>query len=699
MFFILRVMRFGWRFLLSFLLLFLWVSLYDTHAQNFSKIDSLRSLLSNKSGVEKFNVLNAIGFEYRLSFPDSTIYYCTQAYDLGRSIALKKDLSRPLSFIGLANHYKGNYKASLDFHLQSVEVAQEQEDSLQLGYSYNNFGRLLFDQGDMSRAYENLIKSQRIFERKKDATGEAYVYRSLANLFKSQGDYQKALQMARKAYELRSQLGDQRALFSALIELGAVHSEMNNSDMANSCFEKADSIATRIRDQISLAEMRISWAEFLIRQNDLEKANELAHKAYSFVNDAQNLRLLPRATLLRGVVHFRLGEYEEAKEFLKNVIESTGQSNLNLQRDAYLYISKVYEKEDRHDDANFAFARYLSLKDSLQSIELVRNIEKLQFQLEIEKNERENENLKANDAAIIRHQQLQNIILIVVIVFITVLLFIQRYNSRKRKKAIAQLAQQNLKIENQRKEIEDKNAKLEKRNRELSELSNEKDTLMNIVAHDLKSPLNRIHGLSDLISMEGSLNPNHLKYLDLVKDSTRSGLDLIVDLLDVNALEVNRTPNYSIFDLPATVKERVGAFQHYAATKSITLKLKNDFEDLIYLDRSYLIRILDNLISNAVKFSKVKSIVWIESEMRSGFCVVRVSDRGPGFGEADKKLMFQKFKKLSARPTAGESSNGLGLAIVKILVDRMGGMIELQSEVGKGSTFEIFFPMKTVVPV
>jgi signal transduction histidine kinase len=70
-----------------------------------------------------------------------------------------------------------------------------------------------------------------------------------------------------------------------------------------------------------------------------------------------------------------------------------------------------------------------------------------------------------------------------------------------------------------------------------------------------------------------------------------------------------------------------------------------------------------------------------------------VQDEGPGFNEFDKKNLYQKFKKLTARPTAGESSNGLGLAIVKTLVDRLNGQIELISEVGKGSKFIVRLPI------
>ncbi len=676
------------------------ITVSGVYGQNQSRIDSLKSNLQYSSGQERFKLLNDLGFEFRLSNPDSTIYYCKQAYQLGKELNLPKELSKPLSFIGLANAYKGDFKTSFDYHNQAIEVAAQQEDSVQLAFSYNNFGRLFFDQGDIPRAYDNLLKSLQLFEQLNDLTGLAYVYRSLSNLYKSQQDYSKALQASKKAYELRAQLKEQRALLSSLMELGSVYSLLHDTTNANESFERADSISILINDPISGAEIQIEWAEFLLSLNDTDKAFDRINRAYLLVKNTSNVRLLPKASLLMGQVYYQLNEFNQAKNYLNQVIEFTEQRYLDLQRDAYYYLSKIYEHEGKQTESTSAFNKYLILKESLQNVQLARQIEKLQFQLEIEKVERENEalkNAKAQNDATIRQQQLEKFILGVLIVFVVALFLMQWRNTVKRRKANAYLARQNHEIEMQRKEIAEKNEHLEKRNQELSEINYEKDTLMNIVAHDLKSPLNRIKGLTDLIVMENQLNPNQDKYLALIRDSTRSGLDLITDLLDVNALEVNREPDYSYFDLSLLVKERIQAFQHYASTKSISIQSDFAFADLVFLDQSYVVRVLDNLISNAIKFSPSATIIWISVTTQSGYCCIQVKDEGPGFYPEDLKHVFQKFKKLSARPTAGESPNGLGLAIVKILVERLGGKIELETEPGKGSAFNVLFPIKNSI--
>lgn len=689
-------MRSGW------LLLVLMFLFFTSGAQNLSLIDSLKSELSTASGEKKFSVLNDLGFEYRLFSPDTTIYYSKLAYALGRELKIKKNLSKPLSFIGLASAYKGDYKMSFEYHQDAIRVAEEQADSVQLGYCYNNFGRLFFEQGDLTRAYNNFIKCYEIFENTKEDVGMAYVARSMSNLYKSQGDYTKALTMSLRAYKLREKIGELRPLISALTELGLVYSELKQKDSANICFNRADSLAYSIADYISLAEIKMGWAEFLSNNGDINEADTLAHNAYWMVVNASNYRLLPRVNLLMGQVHFKLQQYDKAMVYLKKLLTITSEANLDLQRDAHFYLSQIYERNGDDDKATLHINRYLILKESLQSVELARKIEKLQFQLEIEKKESENAVLKANNDrkdAIVAQQRLENVILIAVITFVSALFFIQYRNSKKKREINEKLEQQYVEIQQQKQEIAEQNEKLAKRNHDLSELNHEKDTLMNIVAHDLKAPLNRINGLSNLVEVEGGLSSEQEKYLGLIKDSTRSGLDLIVDLLDVNSLEVNREPSYSNFNLSAFLRDRVGSFSHYASIKEIEINLIERNIDDISLDREYLARILDNLISNAVKFSPRNSLILISAEKTHGYFVIEVKDHGPGFSPDDKRHLYQKFKKLSARPTAGESSNGLGLAIVKILVDRLDGVIELNSTPGLGSEFTIRFPVVKEVTV
>jgi signal transduction histidine kinase len=668
---------------------------FELSAQDVFRIDSLKRLASNAEGIEKFNLLNDIGFEYRLSYPDTTIYYCEQAYELGKKLKIKKGLSKPLSFIGLANSYKGDYKSSFDYHNEAIAIASEEGDSVQLAFGYNNFGRLFFDQGDMVRAYKNFIKAEAIFKAVNDLSGLSYVYRSLANLYKSQNDMDKALQMSIKACDLRKAIGAPRGILSALMELGLVYDQVKDTVNAIRSLREADSIARSVDDKISHAEINLALGEFLLDGHQLSNAFGVANDAYAIVLKTNNRRLFPRANLLLGRLYFETNKYGPAIEYLTKVIEDTeGTGNMLLQRDANFYLSKLYARRGEKEKAIERSNQYLILKGSLQNVDLTRQIERLQFQLEIEKKEKENEILQASQLGNLRQQKLQNVMLVIIIVFISVLAAVHWFNGRKRKAINEKLALQNAEIKKQREEIVRQNRKLSRRNMELSELNHEKDTLMSIVAHDLKSPINRIKGLTDLLELEEENPAEQKTYLQLIKNATQAGLDLIKDLLDVNMLEENVLPKYAKVDLNTFLTEKLESFQQAANQKRVKLHCEIAGGSEVITDVDYLGRIVDNLVSNAIKFSRPGLDIHIAAGGTDARFWVKVKDQGPGFSEKDKLMLFQKFKKLSARPTGGETSNGLGLAIVKTLVDRLEGEIALHSELQKGSEFVVTFPQK-----
>jgi len=678
--------------LFSFLLLALFC-----FGQNQQLIDSLRRSLASASPEQQFKLLNDIGFQYRLSFPDSTVFYCTKAYELGERIQVEKELSKSLSFIGLALAYKGDSENSLDYHNRSIEVATRQKDSLQLAYGYNNLGRLFFDQGDLKRAYDNFSEARKIFDHLGDRAGLAYIYRSLSNLFKSQKDYVSALDMSKRACELRKEVGEPRTTLSALSELGLVYKEMNDPKNALLSFREAETIANRIRDKVSLAEIKLGVAEVLISMNNLPLAEKEIDNALSNLKATPNSSLSPRIKLLHGQILYQRKKYNEAIGLFNQIIAETEKSkNMAQKMDATFYLSKIYEAQGDAKNATLFTNKYLILKESLQNIDLTRQIERLEFQLKIEKKEKENELLKANESKIlatIQQQRWQNIVLIVIASSVSLLVLFQWLNSRKRRMVSIWLTAKNKEIQQQREEILIQNENLNRHNHQLSDLNNEKDTLMSIVAHDLKSPLNRIKGLLNVIEIEGGFKGPQSSYLGMIKDSTQAGLDLITDLLDVHEIEQNVLPTYSSISLCSFITQKVSSLKVAAEAKSIELNLNCESDFKVSTDEDYLNRILDNLISNAIKFSPKASSIKINTGSNQTHFWISVRDNGPGFSVKDKEQLFKKFKKLSARPTGGESSNGLGLAIVKTLVERLNGEITLNSEQGKGSEFIAQFPL------
>ncbi|MCW5912496.1 MAG: tetratricopeptide repeat protein [Cyclobacteriaceae bacterium] len=666
-------MAVGLRFLLLGLLICLALSAVG---QNLNAIDSLKRSLTDESTEHQFELLNAIGFEYRYSYPDSTIFYCSRAFELGKKIAVKKNLSKPLSFIGLAYANKGIYNKSAEYHERAIEVAVEQQDSIQLGFGYNNLGRMYFDGGDLVRASDNLVRSRDIFEVLQEKLGLAYVYRSLANLYKSQYQFDQALEMSTRAYELRRQLGDKRSIVSSLLELALVYEAMDNTEMALQKMRLADSIARQVNDRVTLAELDLGMAEILFDEKEYKEANAKAEEVLTIISEHSNQKLFMRASLLRGKYLVTQKKFREALLIFEDLIKKAEESgNLVYQIEATQAASACYLALGEKTKANELNDKSEILEERIKNTDMQQQIERLQFQLQIEKKERENAMLKSaqvKNESLLSAQRFQNRLLLGLIISITAAMIIFWSFSRKRKLV---------------------NQKLQAQNQQLSELNNEKNSLMNIVAHDLKAPLNRILGLTQVLELEGDLSAKQQEYIKMIKNSTRAGSNLIIDLLDVNAIEEKGSaPNPVALNLREWLNERVNSFKLLADAKQLKLEVDNQAPAWFTTDTNFLGRIFDNLLSNAIKFSGPEKVIEVGVYAHGNSITITIKDEGPGFSETDKLLMFQKFKRLSAQPTGGESSNGLGLAIVKTLVDRLNGTIGLESKPGFGAKFIITLP-------
>ena len=682
----------------SFLLFCLLVLLtIPVIGQNRALIDSLKLKLKETSTDQQFELLNSIGWEYRFAKPDSTIYYCEQAYELGKIGKLKTNLAKPLNFLAVAYNYLGNLSKAYDLGQEAIRVATIQQDSNQIAYGNNNIGRLLFEQGILSKSLPYFINAQKIFTSTGDQSGIAYTKQSLAVLYLAQQDFAKAEQALLEALATRLLLKKVRDISSAYTQLGTLYQKMDDLGKSNFYFLKSDSVYQTIDDAINLARTKVLLAENYLRQGRISEARNIGEKGVAFIEKSANVRRMPEAHILMGRIYLAERKYGQARQQFSSALQLSKSSQQSaLQLESYYLLAQVSKMMNNRQEEILNMNQYLILKDSIEDLELARKVERLQFELQIESQEKENELLKIRQTqteTLVSRQRLANILSVLVIVFLSILAVLYWQIGKRRKMLNDKLATQNDQIVSHQHEIDIKNEALSKRNQQLSDINHEKDTIMSIVAHDLKAPLNRISGLAYLLEKEGPLNVNQMTYIQMIRDSTKSGARLIADLLDAHAIEENsNAPSYQDFDLAKLLSDSISYFQVVALEKDIRLEKTLPSTALFTSDPSYINRIVENLVSNAIKFSKVGSSVFLECRIESKNAIIKVRDQGPGFTDTDRLSLYKKFKKLSAKPTSSESSNGLGLAIVKTLIDRLGGTIELISSEGKGSEFVVSIP-------
>ena len=252
----------------------------------------------------------------------------------------------------------------------------------------------------------------------------------------------------------------------------------------------------------------------------------------------------------------------------------------------------------------------------------------------------------------------------------------------------------NKKLKSQFEEINKQKARIEEINKELIILNEEKNDLIGIVAHDLKSPLNQISGILDIIKLTAKDQDNEQKeYITKIDQSAQRLKRMVTKILDVNAIESKSLNlNFEEVNVPDLLNETIDRFVERAESKDITIKVEIDENIAPALaDPSYVSEIFENLMSNAIKYSPLEKSVTVRSSQQEDRIRVEFIDEGQGISEEDMTKLFRKYHKLSARPTAGEDSTGLGLSIVKKYAEALNGRVWCESEEGKGANFIVEF--------
>lgn len=273
-------------------------------------------------------------------------------------------------------------------------------------------------------------------------------------------------------------------------------------------------------------------------------------------------------------------------------------------------------------------------------------------------------------------------IFLALLLLLVILLQVRAYYILKRQHKI---------ITEQSVEIHKQNVAFARQNQQLSELNIEKQQIIGVVSHDLKGPFNRIFALIQLMNMSNdNLTDDQKEYLGKIHQIAVDGLNMVRNLLDSKKLEDHQLEmTLDTLSLEPFLISFVKNYRTVAEKKRIEILLHCPSDVNVYVDRLFLSRILDNLLSNAIKFSKPDKTVVVSVEDKKEEVLLHIKDEGPGISEEDQKKLYQKFQRLTARPTAGESSTGLGLSIVKTLVLKMGGNVYCDSVLDQGSTFTV----------
>ncbi len=238
---------------------------------------------------------------------------------------------------------------------------------------------------------------------------------------------------------------------------------------------------------------------------------------------------------------------------------------------------------------------------------------------------------------------------------------------------------------------------LVKKNAELARLNELKSQFLAMAAHDLHHPIGVIQMYGEFLLDEAAsvLSPEHVEFLKIIVNSSRSMQQILNDFLDIAKIEAGRLELHSVpTDLEALVRQSVALNQLGAIKKEIRLAFDCHASGLLVtVDPPKIEQVMNNLLSNAVKFSPPGSLVRVTLWKEKEAVKISVSDQGIGIPQDKIARLFQPFERIRTGRSSLEKGSGLGLAIVKKILEAHGGEIRVVSEEGKGSTFTVTLPM------
>lgn len=650
---------------------------------NNSKTDSLQSLLPHLETKDKVEVIHSLILELWFEYPDSAKKYAEQAINISTELGDIRLQSISLRLMGGVQTYQGEYELSLINTRKALNLALQITDSLLITSNLNNLGYIYYNLGSYSDAMENLLRALNMYSKTKEQYGLGYTLNNVGQVYLKLKNFSKASEYFNQAIDIGESTKNKHTILYTSNNLGFLNLEQGKYQEAEKFFKKSTEIAKEVSNKNWEATAYSGLGQTYYHLGNIDKALKEFKKSLSLRVEIKEMKGISKIYYYLSKMSVSSEKLDSAMYYLnisKNIAKEAGIKD-QLLANFKLY-KELFTRQDLLDSALIYQSRYIELREKQFDENSARSIDGIQLEIKEEETARK---LATKDIQLAKKSfQLNFFIALATFIFLIAIVVFWFYKTQK--KLGRSLKLKNIKISKQRDEII-------RKNEELSILNIEKNDLISIVSHDLKSPLNNIRALIGLIKLP-PLPPEDraAEFLTMINESTIRLSNMIEKILDVEAIESKKL-NIKLekINLSDITQSTINRFDTEAKQKQIQIHPFISEKVMIKADESYLIQVLENLLSNAIKFSPKGKNIYINVTAHKNKALCEVKDEGPGLSNNDKKKLFRKYQKLSNVPTANESSTGLGLSIVKKFVNSMDGEIWCESELGKGASFFVGF--------
>ncbi len=227
----------------------------------------------------------------------------------------------------------------------------------------------------------------------------------------------------------------------------------------------------------------------------------------------------------------------------------------------------------------------------------------------------------------------------------------------------------------------------------IHQIDKAKTDFISTVSHELRTPLTSIQGFSEMLRSRELAPEKRGEFYEIILNESERLSRMITNLLNLSKIDAGAELDKEMLDIGQVIEENITFFRTQTVRHTITYKERKRLP-LVYADRDRVHQIMQNLISNAIKYSPEGGPIEIDTGIEGKFMRISVTDRGLGIREQDLQSIFERFRRSEDSAVAEIGGTGLGLAIIKHLADMHKGQVRVASEYGQGSTFSVLLPIK-----
>ncbi len=619
---------------------------------------------------------------WRTSSYQLALEYLQRSLNLYEKIQALPSTADTYNNIGLVYMGIKDYRKALHHYRKALELYHSLDDTRGEANALGNIGTAYEQLGHVRQALHYGHKGLMLRKRLKDREGEANSLNSIGKIYMDLGDYPRAQKYFLRSLSIYEETDNKYGQSPALNNIGRIYWLLGDLELASEYFRRTLKIHEETGDRQGEAIALGNIANAYLLWEEYDKALEYLFHSINIFENIGDKGGMAQSLNLVGSTYASMSDFGRAQEYIIRSITIVQELGLKYQEAEFIItLGRLYNQQYQFAEAITAFRTALAIAETMQARQLSYTIHRELADVYARSNNYEAAYLHFTTFHEIENEvsntEVEKKIKAVEIY----------YDVKRTKRQNTSYRQKNTELSRLLKEVADLNAHLQ-------ELNEEKNELLGIVAHDLQNPLCSILIIGKLLRDDTTLSQEERsEFIESIINTVSHMSELISRLLSINALEQGRfSLAMSSCNLNSVTTAVATTYHKLALRKNIVLHVDNDENCMAIIDKNAMIQIVDNLVSNAIKFSPHDKNIYISTQRVGNEVRCTVRDEGPGLTPDDKVKLFGKFNRLSARPTGGEHSTGLGLSVVKKLVEAMGGTVWCESEPGNGASFILCVP-------